>query len=174
MISSRFIKTLVTATAFLALACTSNTARDIPVLERQAHSLNKAIMCPICPGESIDQSQNPLAGSMREIVAEKLTDGWTDRQIKNFFVERYGPSVLLEPPREGVSLAVWLLPPVAVAVAVLAVFLGLRWMRRTTPVLTAGPSRTPALTRDEQDAYFQRIEAVLDLDDAPDDTARQS
>lgn len=175
MNNHKFKMTLIlTAVVLLALACTSNTERDIPLLERQTHALNKAIMCPVCPGESIDQSQNPLAVSMRGIVAEKLSDGWTDQQIKDFFVERYGPSVLLEPPREGIGLAAWLLPPVAVVVAVFAVFLGLRWMRRTTPVLSAGTSRTPVLTRDEQDAYFQRIETALDLDEAPEDASRPS
>ena len=159
---------------FLAVACTSNTDSDIPDLERQTHALNKAIMCPVCPGESIDQSQNPLAVSMRGIVAERLAQGWTDAQIKSFFVEKYGPSVLMEPPREGISLAAWTLPPVVVVGAILAVFFGLRWMRRTTPTLSENSSHAPVLTSEEQDVYFQRIETALDLDDAPKDDASPS
>lgn len=165
---------VVAAVALLSLACTSNTERDIPLLERQTHALNKAIMCPVCPGESIDQSQNPLAVSMRGIVAEKLEDGWTGQQIKDFFVERYGPSVLMAPPTEGIGLVAWVLPPVAVAVAVIAVFLGLRWMRRTTPVPSAGTSQTPVLTKDEQDSYFRSIETALDLGEPPEDRSRPS
>lgn len=168
-----FAVALFAALTSVVAGCTANTERDIPALERQAHALNKSIMCPVCPGESIDQSQNPLAASMRGIVAEKLENGWTDRQIKDFFVERYGPSVLLEPPGEGIGLAAWLLPPVAVAVAVGAVLVGLRWMRRTTPAAPEASAGPQKLTGDDLDAYSRRIEAALDMDSAPED-ARES
>jgi cytochrome c-type biogenesis protein CcmH len=175
MNNSKLIITFVfTALVILVLACTANTEIDIPLIERQTHALNKAIMCPVCPGESIDQSQNPLAVSMRAIVAERLADGQTGDQIKAYFVDKYGPSVLLEPPMEGISLVAWLLPPVAVVVAIFAVFTGLRWMRRTTPTLTSGSGNTPTLTQDEEDSYFQRIESALDLDDVPDDSTNTS
>ena len=171
MNNPKIVITIVfTALVLLALACTSNTESDIPLIERQTHALNKAIMCPVCPGESIDQSQNPLAVSMRAIVAERLGDGQTGDQIKAFFVDKYGPSVLLEPPREGISLLAWLLPPVAVVVAVFAVFVGLRWMRRTIPTLSASSLNTPTLTQDEEDTYFRRIESALDLDDITNDS----
>ena len=166
--SKTILTVALAALAILALACTSNTDDDIPEIERKTQSLNKAIMCPGCPGESIDQSQNPLAVSMRSIVAEKLTDGWTGDQIKDFFAERYGPSVLLEPPREGISLAAGVLPPMAVGVAIFAVFIGLRWMSRTTAIPSAVTSENTVLTLDEQESYFRRIEAALDLDDTPD------
>ncbi|MCY4652247.1 MAG: cytochrome c-type biogenesis protein CcmH, partial [Dehalococcoidia bacterium] len=95
-----------------------------------ASALNKAIMCPVCPGESIDQSQNPLSVQMRAIVDEKLEQGWSEREIKDFFVERYGPSVLLEPPSEGFGITAWIVPPLAFALALASLYLTLRWMRR--------------------------------------------
>ena len=98
-------------------------------MEQRAVALNKTIMCPVCPGESIDQSQNSLAVQMRAIVRDKLDEGWTDQEIKDFLVERYGPSVLLEPPTTGFSLAAWILPPVAFALAVASLLLTLKWMR---------------------------------------------
>ena len=118
-------------TALVALACTGSASSDVPELEQQAYSLNQAIMCPVCPGESIDQSQNPLAVQMRAMVIDKLATGWSDQQIKDFFVERYGPSVLLEPPTEGISLAAWVVPPAVILGAVIALLLALRWMRRS-------------------------------------------
>ena len=42
-------------------------------------NLNKVLMCPVCPGESIDQSQNPLSSKMRDIVKQKVKEGLTDR-----------------------------------------------------------------------------------------------
>ena len=96
---------------------------DLPVLEEQAYEINKGVMCPVCPGESIDQSQHPLAAQMRAIVANKLEQGWDEDAIKGFFVERYGPSVLLEPPTSGVNIWVWLVPPMVMLLAIGSVLL---------------------------------------------------
>ena len=99
----------VAALALLIVAC-STAQSDVPRHEQRAQGLNKTIMCPICPGESIDQSQATISLQMREIVREKLDDGWSDKQIRDFFVERYGPSVLMEPPTEGFSILAWISP----------------------------------------------------------------
>lgn len=142
-------------------ACTR--AGDVPPLERRAQQLNKAVMCPVCPGESIDQSQNPLAVQMRAIVAEKLESGWTEDQIKAYLVEGYGPSVLLEPPRRGFSLIVWALPPLAALGAALGLYLALRAMRRP-PAMGHGLGQNAQLSNEERNEYFRRIEAALDRD----------
>ena len=135
----------------------------MPPLERRSQELNKVIMCPVCPGESIDQSQNPLASQMRNIVADKLEQGWTEDQIKDFFVERYGPNVQLEPPREGFNLLVWVLPPVGGLGAIIAAYMVLRMMRRV-PVPQSQGTVAVQLSDDERDEYFRRIEAVLEDD----------
>ena len=146
------------AAALFAVGC-SNARADVPPVEQRAQALNRSIMCPVCPGESIDQSQVALAAQMRGIVDEKLAEGWTDEQVREFFVERYGPSVLLQPPTEGVSLAVWILPPVG-AVAALAVFvLVVRNMRRK-PDDVAGDMQS-ALSDDDLQAYYDRVEASV-------------
>lgn len=135
---------------------------DVPLMEQRAHELNKTIMCPVCPGESIDQSQNTLAMQMRGIVQEKLTQDWTDDQIRAFFVERYGPSVLLEPPRRGFSLAAWIIPPVALVVAGLAFFFALRWMRRRPNAEPQAVEQNINMSDDDLAVYYARIEATLE------------
>jgi cytochrome c-type biogenesis protein CcmH len=149
------------AVAVFVAACTTE---EVPTLERRANRLNKAIMCPVCPGESIDQSQNALATQMRRIVAEKLEQGWTEGQIEGFFVERYGPSVLLEPARRGFTLIVWVLPPVAVLAAALGVYLALRLMRRSPALQPESVVDGVQLSDDERTAYFRQIEAALESD----------
>ena len=79
-------------------------------------------MCPVCPGESIDQSQHPLAVQMRNIVVEELENGMNETQIKNYFVDAYGPSVLLEPPTSGINIWVWLVPPIVMVLVLGSVF----------------------------------------------------
>lgn len=91
--------------------------------DKRIQELNKVLMCPVCPGESIDQSQNELSSQMRAIVEEKVREGWTDKQIKDYFVQRYGPRVVMNPPFSGFSIIAWIIPPfILVSAAILFVF----------------------------------------------------
>ena len=157
------IRALLTASLLLlALACKGGVAGEVPELENRALQLNKTIMCPVCPGESIDQSQNALAVQMRGIVADKLVEGWTEKQVQDFFVERYGLSVLLEPPRSGIDLMAWIIPPLAVLIAGVVMLLVLKWMTKPDP--QRSEAEESELTDDERNQYFQRIEAALDTE----------
>ena len=129
-------------------------------MEQRSQALNRTIMCPVCPGESIDQSQVALAVQMRGIVNDKLAAGWSDEQVREFFVERYGPSVLLEPPTKGISLAVWLVPPLGVAAAIGVFVLALRHMRRR-PTASDGDDE---MSDDDLQPYYERIEASVSGD----------
>ena len=151
----------LTVIALAAVACTSTD--EIPDMERRAQQINKAVMCPVCPGESIDQSQHPLAVQMRAAVDEKLGDGWSDAQVREFFVERYGPGVLLEPPAEGVHLMAWLVPPVGLVLALAALYLAVRLMTRPR----SRPEAAVDMTTAERDEYVARVEAVLSGDAPP-------
>ena len=137
----------------LGLACES--ASDVPTVEQREQSLNRTIMCPVCPGESIDQSRNPLSAQMRGVVRDRLERGWNEGQITEYFVDSYGPSVLMEPPASGFSLLAWVVPPVALAAAIAALVVALRFMRRNAP------EPEPGLTEEESEEYFARIEDAL-------------
>lgn len=154
---------VLTLVATLATSCLTASGREVPDVERRATALNKSIMCPVCPGESIDQSQNSLAVQMRAIVREKLDEGWTDQQIKDFLVERYGPSVLMEPPATGLNLAAWIVPPVAFALAIAALLLTLKWMRMSAEA-EREEAEAEGNDRDRRD-YVSRIEDALSSDE---------
>lgn len=139
--------------ALFGLACDS--AAEVPTLEQREQRLNRAIMCPVCPGESIDQSRNPLSAQMRGVVRDRLEQGWSEEQITAYFVDSYGPSVIMEPPASGFSLLAWVGPPVALALALAALVVALRAMRRRTPEPEA------RLTDEESEEYFARVEDAL-------------
>lgn len=152
------------AVGILAAAC--GLSDDISDDEMRIQQLNKAIMCPVCPGESIDQSQNQLSAQMRVIVSEQVRDGRSDDQIKAFFVERYSQSVLLEPPQRGFSLLVWLLPPAGVVAAVVSLILALRVMRRSANEDSGDVPEPVSLSDAERSRYFARLESVLDYEES--------
>ena len=110
----------------LALGC----AEESLTLEEQAQAIDQRLMCPVCPAETIDQSQADVALQMRELVREKLRAGETEGQIYDFFVERYDKGVLAEPPAEGFNVIVWVIPPVALLVGLGLLWFGIRHLGR--------------------------------------------
>ena len=63
---------LVISLVLIQLLVSCKAPTEISELDSRTNSLNKSIMCPVCPGESIDQSQNELAAHMRRIVREQI------------------------------------------------------------------------------------------------------
>jgi cytochrome c-type biogenesis protein CcmH len=103
-------------------------AQGLPYDQREALAIDRSLMCPVCPAVTIDQTEVALAKQMRQLVREMLAEGASRQQILDFFVERYGPGVLAAPPKVGVNLLAWILPPVGVVAALGALFLVLRSM----------------------------------------------
>ena len=95
-----------------------------PVLEARAREISRDIRCPVCQGESIDDSSAPISRDLRIIIRERLLAGDTDRQVVDYIVARYGEFVLFNPRPEGSNLILWLAGPAlflaAIAVAVAA------------------------------------------------------
>lgn len=159
-ISQSLVDLFALTIIFTAITVSCVTAVDVPYAEERSHNLNEVVMCPVCPGESIDQSQNPLAVQMRAIVKEKIQEGWTDKQIKDYFVAGYGPSILLEPPGAGVSLVIWIVPPIVIAISIVLLIFGIRSMTRQK-IRNSLLKQVDASEHDISE-YSKRLEKVID------------
>jgi cytochrome c-type biogenesis protein CcmH len=89
---------------------------------------------------------------MRTVIRTRLMAGESDQQILDEFVASYGDSILTEPPKRGVSLGVWLGPPLAVLVGAGAVVALLRAWRRT-PRSVSSPPPAGTLETDVLDEF---------------------
>lgn len=119
----------------LLLICVSCYPTDISEAEIQedlAQSIDRNIMCPVCPSETIDESQVPIAKQMRDIVREKLSLGETKEEILDYFSQRYGEAILAKPTTKGFNLIVWIIPPIIVAIGMVLVVVVVRSMRRVS------------------------------------------
>ena len=124
-----------------------------PVLEGRARAISQQLRCVVCQNQSIDDSNAPLAGDLRILVRERLMAGQTDQEVIGFIVARYGHFVLLRPPMQINTLALWLGPLLILAVA--AIGFG-RYLRGQTRLAVATIDKT--FTRLEQD----RLDKILD------------
>lgn len=82
-----------------------------PALEARARAISHDLRCPVCQGESIDDSAAPISRDLRIAVRERLTAGDTDAQVVDYIVDRYGEFVLFKPRSTGSGLILWLTGP---------------------------------------------------------------
>jgi cytochrome c-type biogenesis protein CcmH len=113
------------ASAFL-LASPALASNSHPTLAE----LETEVICPVCPGETLDQADSALAQRMKQFIARRIAAGDTKGEIKGKLVAQFGPAVLASPPKKGFDLIVWVLPFVGVvASAVVVALLARRWAR---------------------------------------------
>jgi len=74
------------------------------------HQLSGELRCPKCQNQSLGDSNSPIATDLRREVYRLLTEGKTDRQIKDFLVARYGEYILYRPELSSHTLMLWLAP----------------------------------------------------------------
>jgi len=127
------------AVVFVLVAAPGVSAQD--VYSEETLEISRKLQCPVCAGQSVADSGSQLAGQMRAIIEEKVQAGESEAQIIDFFVARYGDSIVTEPPKSGFSLALWWMPVVVVALGALVVGLFVRERTRQAPRrATAGDS----------------------------------
>lgn len=88
-----------------------------PSLEMRARALQKELRCVVCQGESIDESNAPIAADIRKLIRERIEAGDSDSQIKNYLVGRYGDFVLMKPPLQPDTWVLWFGPVAVLAIA---------------------------------------------------------
>ncbi len=133
----------------------------------------KQMFCPVCENIPLDVCPTQACHDWRELIRQKLADGWTDQQIKAYFAQQYGDRVLAEPPRTGLNWLVYILPWVAIAGGVVLVWRVLVSMRgrhgklvsegedsaASTGAHAPNAAKVPGLSPD--DPYLARLEDQL-------------
>lgn len=122
---------------WLALAAVVAVALGVGVADRspattdeRARRIGETVMCPACSGETVADSQAPVAVNIRRQIAEKVEQGRSDREIRDELAATYGERVILTPPRSGVAGLVWVLPVAGLVAAAAGLVVAFRrWGR---------------------------------------------
>lgn len=129
--------------ALLTVATVGLFAGSAPSPDR-AQALEDRLRCPTCKNVAIADSFSETAAGMRRIIAEQVAEGRSDEQIITYFIERYGDWVLLDPPVEGQTLLLWLLPIAAAGAGAVVLTRARRSANDPPPLPEAERSRVNA------------------------------
>ncbi|MBC6413266.1 MAG: cytochrome c-type biogenesis protein CcmH, partial [Hyphomonadaceae bacterium] len=94
---------------FLAAPVSAQTGPDIfpPDIEKQAREIGRGLRCVVCRSQSIEDSDADLAGDMRLLVRRRLVAGDSPEEVMEYVRDRYGDYVLLRPPVQPNTWALW-------------------------------------------------------------------
>lgn len=81
-----------------------------PVLEEQAAVLMHELRCLVCQGQSIADSDAPLAGDMRHEVRSRIAAGESPDAVRDWLIARYGNWVTYDPPFDAATALLWIGP----------------------------------------------------------------
>jgi len=117
-----------------ASAAPAPGALSDPALEARAQVLQKQFRCLVCQGESLDESNAPLAADLRRLIREHIARGETDAEITKYLVARYGDFILMKPPFDEGTYVLWLAPFAVLLLGGGIAFVIVRRASRRTPL----------------------------------------
>ena len=80
-----------------SLGCITNINEN----NNRNYDLYSKIMCPVCDGQTIGESQASISNDMKNIIDLQISEGKNDKEILSYFEERYGTEILASPPGQG-------------------------------------------------------------------------
>ena len=93
---------------------------DDPAKEAEARDLMETLRCLTCQGQSIADSDAPMAGDMRHQVRTRIEAGEKPEEIRSWLIESYGDYISFKPRLDNATWPLFALPVVLV-LAVLAI-----------------------------------------------------
>ena len=140
-----------------SLALTPEERLADPELEARARVLSAELRCVVCPNQSIDDSNAPLAQDLRAVVRERLAAGDSNEEALAYITARYGDYVLLRPPVQPNTMLLWGGPVIVLLLGGGIVVWALAHRR-------PNGEAHDALTPEER----RRVDALLSADTKPD------
>ncbi|WP_273717644.1 MULTISPECIES: cytochrome c-type biogenesis protein [Bartonella] len=114
----------------LAIAVEPDEILKDTILERRARGISSHLRCPVCQNQSIDDSDTSLARDLRLLIREKLKMGYSNQQVIDFLVERYGEFILLKPPFNKTTWFLWFSPLIIIIIGASVIFFQLKGYKR--------------------------------------------
>lgn len=152
-----FVIAILLALGALAWFTAAPARAQTPTLDDEVNRIAKNLYCPVCPNTPLDVCSTQACVQWRALIKEKLQQGQTEAQIRDYFVAQYGQQVLGAPPPQGFNWLAYILPAIGIILgAVIAWFSIRQWLVRRADSATAA-AEAPAIPKE----YADRIEKDL-------------
>jgi len=120
------------------------------------NAIAKQLFCPVCENTPLDVCPTQACAQWRELIREKLAVGWSEAEIKDYFIEQYGARVIGMPPAQGLNWLIYLIPPVAVLAGAFVLYKAFRSGKQPAEKVTAEAAAPPP-----SNEYISRLEEEL-------------
>ena len=157
-----FVITVLTSLFFFSLLylglspAYAQSPTQQPITDDQVNAIAKQMYCPVCENVPLDVCPTQACAEWRDLIRDKLTMGWNDDQIKQYFVDQYGDRVLATPPTRGLNWLVYIIPPLAFLAGIFILIRAFYAWKKPVSQTTAPPAQKPP-----DDDYVQRLEEEL-------------
>jgi cytochrome c-type biogenesis protein CcmH len=151
---------LLISLAGLLLSVNEALAQELPPAgptDDQVNAIAKQLYCPVCENIPLDVCPTQACAQWRELIREKLVEGWSEDEIKTYFVAQYGDRVLASPPARGLNWLIYVIPPLVIVGGIYILYRALLAWRQAPPTPVEGAQPGEQL----DDDYVARIEDEL-------------
>ena len=109
------------------LAVSAHAAIDVyefssPEEEVRFQALSAELRCPKCLNTNLSGSDSPIAADLRRTVARMVREGYSDQEIRDYLLDRYGDFILYRPRLTAQTLLLWFGPALLLAFGAFVVF----------------------------------------------------
>ena len=113
--------------------------------EDQMYQIARQLNCPTCAGRNLADCPTDTCTQWKQEIVSQLKVGKSGDEVLAYFRARFGDQVLQEPPKEGFTLLMWVVPVLAAAVLiVVAVLAARRAAVRHSGSAESAPNPVPA------------------------------
>jgi cytochrome c-type biogenesis protein CcmH len=156
-----FVFVVIVAGLFASIAATElvqaqDQGPQAPT-DDQVNAVAKQLYCPVCENIPLDVCPTQACSQWRELIREKLAAGWTEDEIKTYFVAQYGDRVLATPPASGLNWLVYIIPPLAIIGGIYILYRALQAWKQPAEGESEEEQPRPELDED----YVARLEDEL-------------
>ncbi len=152
-------KKLIPWVAFLGFVCLVFPA-EVPAVadvESSAQAIEGKLMAPCCMANPVSEHFSPAADRMRVEIRTMLTQGKSEGEILDFFVDRHGLQILAMPPARGFNLLAYLIPFLVLVAGVGLLIVAMRRWRHTAPPLPAGTGLDVDISPDDRERLRREL-----------------
>jgi cytochrome c-type biogenesis protein CcmH len=142
---------------FILVSTGAVLAQEPEPSDDEVNAIAKQLYCPVCENIPLDVCPTQACEQWRETIRDKLSLGWNEGQIKQYFANQYGDRVLATPPAKGLNWIIYVLPPVAILLGGVFLF---RAFRSWTKVEDVGLKPAQDVEK-PRDPYVLQLEEEL-------------